>query len=49
MFKHNFRLTFYKRTLITPDVSYGCETGPPVLTDEQSLNVLKNGVMRKIL
>jgi hypothetical protein len=42
-------MPFYDRTIITPDASYGCETGPPVLTDEQSLKVLKNGMVRKML
>jgi hypothetical protein len=28
---------------ITTDVSYGCETGPSVLTDEQRLYVLQIG------
>ena len=37
-----------ERTIITPDVAYGCGTWPPMLTDEQRLTVFKNGAMRKI-
>ena len=29
----------------TPDVAYGCEIWPPMLTDEQRLRVFENGVM----
>jgi hypothetical protein len=43
-----FRLPFDEGTIITPDIAYGCETWPSVLTDEQELKVIENGVMRKI-
>jgi len=43
-----FILPFDGRTIITPHVAYGCETWPSMLTDEQKLKVLENGVMRKI-
>jgi len=37
-----------ERTIIRPDVAYGCGTWPLMLTDEQRLKIFKNGVMRKI-
>jgi hypothetical protein len=48
MFIHIFSLIFYKKNIITPDISYGCEIGPPVFKEEQSLKVLENGMMREI-
>jgi hypothetical protein len=39
---------FDKRTIITPDAAYGCETWPYMLTDEQRLKLFENGLMRKI-
>ena len=43
-----FGWPFGDRTIITPDVAYGCDTWPSRLTDEQRLKVFESGVMRKI-
>jgi hypothetical protein len=43
-----FELPFDEGTIITPDIAYGCETWPSVLTDEERLKVIENGVLRKI-
>jgi len=41
-------MAFEERTIIRPDVAYGCETWPSRLTDEQRLKIFEIGVMRKI-
>ena len=43
-----FGWPFDDRTIITPDVAYGCETWASRLTDEERLKVFENGVMRNI-
>jgi hypothetical protein len=43
-----FRWSFDDRTIITPDVAYGCENWPSRLTEEQRLKEFENEVIREI-